>query len=334
MRNNNILVLFIVLTFLFFLSYGAYNMLKPVKVSYRLFEIKQGDTAEDIAEHLYNNALINSVQAFRFIVKFTGKDKNLGAGIYLFEGKYTVWDIIDKFAECKVKLEKVTVPEGLTLKKTAKILAKNNFADYDTLLALANDSVFASKITGFKVKSLEGFLYPETYMLPLGVNEEYILKHLVKSFFAQTAILEFDEFTELSVYEILILASIVERETYRQSEKPTIASVYLNRLEIGMRLQADPTVAYALEEIGKKRRKIYLKDLRIKSPYNTYRNKGLPPTPICSPSVSAIEAVLHPEDTDYLFFCANGRGSHLFTSNYREHLKVLHKLRNKKIRRK
>ena len=143
---------------------------------------------------------------------------------------------------------------------------------------------------------------------------------MVEQHFSQTKDLDFSHSKEMDYYQILILASIVEKEAQFDEEKPTIASVYLNRLEVDMKLQADPTISYILEQKGKKRKKIYYKDLKIDSPYNTYLYKGLPPTPICTPSKSAIKAVLEPEETDYFYFFASGGGKHTFSQTYSQHL--------------
>jgi len=219
-----------------------------------------------------------------------------------------------------VLLNKITIPEGLTAWKTCKLLARKEFGTYQGFLSLCNDSLFAKKLTGFNIPNLEGFLYPETYHFPEKVTEKFILSHIVKEFFNQTAELDFRPNKKLDFYETIILASIVEREAKIEDEKPTIASVYVNRIKYNYKLQADPTVAYVLELQGKHRKKLYYRDLKIDSPYNTYKHLGLPPTPICSPSKSSIAAVLDPADTDFFFFFADGSGRHEFTQTYQQHI--------------
>jgi len=190
-----------------------------------------------------------------------------------FSGELSLPGVANILKLGKVVLRKATIPEGLTINKTAKVLS-----------------------------------HPETYYFPYEVSEQYIIQTLVQEFFSQTQDCDFAPNKGLSFYETLVLASIVEREARFRDEQPTIASVYLNRIKYNYKLQADPTVAYALELQGKIRKKIYYRDLKIDSPFNTYRNFGLPPSPICSPSVSSIKAVLEPAETDYFFFFANGSG--------------------------
>jgi len=292
----------------------------PKDVNEVLIDISKGESANSIAEKLYEKKVIRSKQVYYLYVKFTNIDKTLSFGKYHFSGKLSFPDVLEILKLGKVVLRKVTIPEGLTVKKTAKILSQYGFVDQEKFITLCTDSLFAKKQTGFSVRTLEGFLYPETYHFPYEVSEQYIIKALVQEFFKQTQDFDFVPNKDLSFYETLILASIVEREARFRDEQPTIASVYLNRIKYNYKLQADPTVAYALEEQGKLRRKIYYRDLNIDSPYNTYKNFGLPPSPICSPAVSAIKAVLKPAETDYFFFFANGSGRHEFNQTYQQHI--------------
>ena len=292
----------------------------PKQVNEVLMEIKKGETALSIAQKLSDHRVIRSKNSFYVFIKLTKSEGFLNYGKYLFKGKLALSDVIDTIKSGKVVLRKVTIPEALSVRKTCKLLAKEEFGDFQQFLDICNDPQIAKQFTGFSISSLEGFLYPETYHFPEGVSEKYIISHLVKSFFSQTADLNFVPDEQLDFYDVIILASIVEREARIEKEKPTIASVYLNRLNYHYKLQADPTIAYALEEQGKTRKKIYYKDLNIDSPYNTYKNYGLPPTPICSPYTTSIEATLKPAETDYFFFFANFGGRHEFSQTYAQHL--------------
>jgi len=292
----------------------------PKDVNEVLIDISKGESAHSIAEKLHEKKVIRSKQVFYLYVKFTNIDKTLSFGKYHFSGKLSLPDVLEILKLGKVVLRKVTIPEGLTVKKTAKILSQYGFVDQDKFISLCTDSLFVKKLTGFSVPTLEGFLYPETYHFPFEVSEQYIIRALVQEFFKQTRDFDFVPNKTLDFYETLILASIVEREARFRDEQPTIASVYLNRIKYNYKLQADPTVAYALELTGKIRKKIYYRDLTIDSSYNTYKNFGLPPTPICSPAVSAIKAVLEPAETDYFFFFANGSGRHEFNQTYQQHI--------------
>jgi peptidoglycan lytic transglycosylase G len=301
-------------------AYFAYLLYAPKEINETIISIEQGETAKSIANRLYNKNLIRSKEAFYLYIKATGAQGQLSFGKYLLKGRIHMLDVISLIKSGKVYLRRVTIPEGLTAWKTCRLLARKDFGEYNKFLSLCKDSTFAKKNTGFNIPNLEGFLYPETYHFPDDASEEFIISHIVKEFFNQTAELNFVPNENLDFYETIILASIVEREAKINDEKPTIASVYVNRLKYNYKLQADPTIAYFLELQGKTRKKIYYKDLKIKSPYNTYLNYGLPPTPICTPSVSSIAAVLNPAETDYFFFFANGTGRHEFTRTYKQHL--------------
>ncbi len=312
-------------------SIGSYVMslfFLPKRVNEVLVEIKKGETALSIAQKLSDHRVIRSKNSFYIFVKLTKSDGILSYGKYLFKGRLALSDVIKTIKSGKVVLNKITIPEGLSVRKTCKLLAKEEFGDFQQFLDICKNPKIAKQLTGFSISSLEGFLYPETYHFPEGVSEKYIISHLVKSFFSQTADMNFVPDEQLDFYEVIILASIVEREARIEKEKPTIASVYLNRLNYHYRLQADPTIVYALEEQGKIRKKIYYKDLSIDSPYNTYKHYGLPPTPICNPSVSSIQAVLEPEETDYFFFFATGTGQHEFTKTYDQHINQQNIMKN------
>jgi len=314
-------VIFIFLILL--ISIGSYVMFLfflPKRVNEVLVEIKKGETALSIAQKLSDHSVIRSKNSFYIFIKLTKSDGILSYGKYLFKGRLALSDVIEIIKSGKVVLCKVTIPEGLSVRKTCKLLSKEKFGDFQCFMEICNDSQIAKQFTGFSISSLEGFLFPETYHFPEGVSETYIISNLVKSFFSQTADLNFIPDEQLDFYEVIILASIVEREARVEEEKSTIASVYLNRLNYHYKLQADPTIAYVLEERGKTRKKIYYKDLSIDSPYNTYKHYGLPPTPICNPSVTSIQAVLKPEETDYFFFFATGSGRHEFTKTYDQHI--------------
>jgi UPF0755 protein len=322
------IILVVVLLFVILALYVVFLVFLPKSVNEVIIDISKGESAQLIANKLYEKDVIHSKKVFYLYVKFSGIDKTLSFGKYHFSKKLSLPDVVKILKLGKVVLRKVTIPEGLTVKKTAKILSQYGFADQDKFIILCNDSLFARKLTGFSVSSLEGFLYPETYHFPYEVSEQYIIKILVQEFFSQTRDCDFSPNRALDFYETLVLASIVEREARFRDEQPTIASVYLNRIKYNYKLQADPTVAYALELQGKIRKKIYYRDLKIDSPFNTYKNFGLPPSPICSPAISSIKAVLKPAETDFFFFFANGSGRHEFNQTYQQHINQQN-LRNK-----
>lgn len=304
---------------LMIIGYNINLLYFPTTVDEVLLTVERGDSAQTIATKLLQKGIIRNDLLFYLYVRIRGLQGSLDFGTYLFDGKLSMADVVEIIQQGKVKLNRITIPEGLTIRKTSRLLAKKGFGDYAKFRSLAYDTTFVRTCTGFNVPSLEGFLFPETYFFPDGVSEEFILKHMAREFFRQTASLNFEPNENLSFYETITLASIIEREARFDDEKPIIASVYLNRIEDNLKLQACPTVAYTLEQMGKSRERLYYRDLQIDSPYNTYRNYGLPPTPICSPSKSSIEGVLHPAQTNYFFFFANN-GRHVFSQTYDQHM--------------
>ncbi|MDP8269255.1 MAG: endolytic transglycosylase MltG [Candidatus Tenebribacter davisii] len=317
--TKKVIIIFSIIILLWIL-YIVSLVVIPKNIDEVLIDISKGETARTIANKLYDKDIIRSKKVFYLYVKFTNIDKTLSYGKYHFSGELSLTDVAEVLKLGKVVLRKVTIPEGLTISKTAIVLSQYGFVDQVKFINLCNDSLFARKLTGFSVSSLEGFLYPETYHFPYEVSEQYIIRSLVQEFFSQTKDLDFVPNKERTFYETLILASIVEREARFIDEQPIIASVYLNRIKYNYKLQADPTVAYALEKLGKIRKKIYYRDLSIDSPYNTYKYSGLPPTPICSPSISSINAIFNPAETDYFFFFANSSGHHEFNQTYQQHI--------------
>ncbi|MFC1888080.1 endolytic transglycosylase MltG [Candidatus Cloacimonadota bacterium] len=311
----------LLLVILIFIIQAVTLFFKPIQLDEVFVQIENGDSAIKIAQKLADQGVITSKAWFYIYVKLTGVSHELSFGKYMFYGDYKLTDVVNKIRAGEIYLKRITIPEGLTVKKTCRRLSRNGFGDYDSLKALANDSTFARKLTGFAIPSLEGFLYPETYHFPEDITEEEVLSNMVRRFFIQTAELDFEPREEMDFYEIIVMASIVEKEAHYDDEKPKIASVYLNRIEYKMKLQADPTIAYILEQMGRSRKKLYYKDLTISSPYNTYINTGLPPTPICSPALNSIRSVLYPLETDYFFFFANSKSRrHIFSQTYSQHL--------------
>jgi UPF0755 protein len=324
-----LVVLLSALIILLLVGYAGFMFFEPIENGGVSITINKGEAAAHIAKKLYNNKVIRSKIWFRVYLMLTDSENELKFGRYLFADSMSLIQVINKLKRGEVLLKDVTIPEGLTIRKTCKILSDENLGDYTKFVSLCSDSLLVKKLTGFSKPSLEGFLYPETYSFSDYDSEEFIISHLVKRFFKETSELDFVPNDVLDFYNTIVLASIVEKEAMRDDEKPLIADVYLNRIESGHKLQADPTVAYILELEGKHRSKIYYRDLEIDSPYNTYKYKDLPPTPICNPSVSAIKAVLEPADTDYFFFFANNKGRHIFSQTYSQHLSGLKKQRSK-----
>jgi UPF0755 protein len=225
-----------------------------------------------------------------------------------------------------------TVPEGLTIQEVAALAAQRLGIPDKAFIAAARDSLAASRLLGMAVPSFEGFLRPETYILPADINAKELVRLMAEGF--QSAWRpQWDarlDSLNMSRLELVTLASIVEGEARADDERETIAGVYRNRLRIGMALQADPTVQYAISlKRGRRKSRLFEKDYQFKSPYNTYLNPGLPPGPVNSPSRRSLEAALYPADVRYLYFVARPDGRHVFSRTYSEHLRAIRQIRSR-----
>ena len=292
-----------------------YVINKPVlRAEDTLFLVKKGDSLPTIAQSLQDSGLLENKYLFILYAKINKLYPQIKAGEYLVENGTSLVELGEKLTSGKVYLRKVTFPEGVTSKEVADILQKTEF------LASQNPEIPA-----------EGSILPETYTFIRGDSPQKVISQAQK---AMTDILEQawnerDKDLPLkNKEEMLILASIVEKETGVAAERMQVASVFVNRLRLGMLLQTDPTVIYALTN-GKEdlNRALTRKDLAIDSPYNTYKYAGLPPTPICNPGKDAIFAVAHPDKTPYLYFVASGSGGHNFAATLSEHNENVRKWR-------
>ncbi len=292
-----------------------YAINQPLKISEdTLFLVNKGDSLNKIAQSLQDKKLVNDKYIFILFSKINRIYPQIKAGEYLFNGEFSIKQTAEKLSSGKVYLRKVTFPEGLTSTEIAKILHKENFLSKDEFAAPA-----------------EGSILPETYTYMRGDSPKKIIKQAQKAMqnVLEQAWQERDQNLPLqSKEELLILASIVEKETGIGMERAQVASVFVNRLRLGMLLQTDPTVIYALTN-GKEdlNRPLTRKDLSIDSPYNTYKYTGLPPTPICNPGKDAIYAAAHPSETPYLYFVASGNGGHNFAATLSEHNENVRKWR-------
>jgi len=291
---------------------------KPTKVT-----VPRDSTVQQIAEIAYNNSLIKNKTFFVLLSKYYKIDKDLKSGIYTFDKKMDLREVLLKFTEGGIPpYVKATIPEGYTLREVEEVFIKNKICSKEDFeRGVSNIDKYRDYIFD-GVDTLEGFLYPDTYFFEREKVEKDI-KMMLENFKSKCSHLFKEYKGDLSNYEVLILASIVEKEAQIDEERKIIASVFINRLKLGMKLQADPTLKYVLPDAGYT---LTSKELEIDSPYNTYKYAGLPPTPICNPSVKSIEAVIHPAKTDFLYFVAKGDGTHLFAETYDEHLKNIRKV--------
>ena len=241
-------------------------------------------------------------------------DRKLTPGRYDFRGKVSCRSVLDKLEKADFVNIKVTIYEGAAIWAVASILARHMDVDSVEIIRLSNDSDF---LQSMQLTTLEGYLFPETYFFPWGAQTKKMLSEMVAMYHQKTDKVWSETIPGgLSREEIIVLASIVEAEAQIEAEKPTIASVYHNRLKRRMKLDADPTVIYGLGGLD---RPLNRRDLQRDTPYNTYMRKGLPVTAINSPGLSAIKAALHPAETDFLYFVADGSGGHRFARSNSEH---------------
>lgn len=280
-------------------------------------KIKRGESLSQIANKLYSEGVIEHPFWFKVWSKLTGNERKIKAGYYIFNKPSSIRSVSKILTLGKSIEVKVTIPEGATLKEIVDILFKECDVDKDKFLRLSQDSEYV-KGFGIKSSSLEGYLFPETYLISYGADPEEIIPRMVKEFF-HTFTPEFKSRANrlgFSMEEVVILASLIEKESGVEYEKPIISGVYHRRLQKGLPLQCDATIQYILP---KHKPRLTYADLKIPSEYNTYLNRGLPPTPIGSPGKSSIEAALWPKKTDYLYFVARGDGTHIFSRTLTQH---------------
>jgi UPF0755 protein len=299
---------------------GVIYLFAPTGDSEKRIVIKPGASTAQIARQLHREGIISSQVGFQIIAKLEGVSGKLKAGNYLISGRLTPWQVARRLARGSVDIVTITIPEGFTAQQIASLAEKNGICTKGEFLKLARspNKELRELAAGLPAgKSLEGFLFPDTYRLDPGADGEELIALMLKRF-SQVAPAALSE-SSLSFYETVILGSIIEKEAKLQKERPLISAVFHNRLQKGMRLQSCATVAYAL---NKSHTKLSYKDLELDSPYNTYRKAGLPPEPISNPGLASLRAAARPAKVDYLYFFALGDGSHHFSRTYKEHLEL------------
>ncbi|MEE8484020.1 MAG: endolytic transglycosylase MltG [Nitrospinota bacterium] len=287
-------------------------------------EIKSGSTATQVAKMLEEREIIRSKLAFSIVARYAGQSARLKAGEYELDPSMSAAEILDVLVEGRVVLYSVTVQEGLTIWQTAKTIAAQGFSDYDSLVNAAGDPAIL-QLFKIDAPNAEGYLMPETYRFNKGATAVEIISKMIFTFSKKVEPLrkKYQDSSPLSFGEIVILASIIDKETGNIEEYDLISAVFHRRLKKKMLLQADPTVIYAIPDFDGNIRK---EDLEIDSPYNTYKYRGLPPGPIANPGLKAIEAAYRPADADYLYFVATKKdGRHYFSRTLVEHNEAVKK---------
>jgi UPF0755 protein len=283
-------------------------------------EIPPGARSLAIGERLVAGGVIRDVRTYRLALWLSGQGKRLKAGEYRFDHAMTPLEVIDKIARGDAYVLTLTFPEGLTIGEMSKIFEAHGLGPASAFIDAAKDT---SPIRDLDpaARNLEGYLFPEPYAVPRKTDAPKLVRLMMGRFervFTQD-LRDLAGARQLSIRQAVTLASIVERETARAEERPLVAAVYITRLRIGMPLQCDPTVIYALQQEGRYTGNLRHDDLAFDSPYNTYRYRGLPPGPIASPGRASLEAAVDPADADYLYFVSRNDGSHVFARTLDEH---------------
>ncbi|MGD8700876.1 MAG: endolytic transglycosylase MltG [Desulfosarcina sp.] len=297
----------------------------------KLFVIAPGQGLTETADALRRDGLVSDALRFTILARLDKKDKLLKAGEYFLSTGMTPNEILGQLVEGRVHLYRLTIPEGYNLVQIAAAVAAAGLESEKNFLETARNPQTAGAL-GIDAQTMEGYLFPDTYYFPRGLDSATIIATMVKQF--RTAFKpEWEQQAKrlgLSVHEVVTLASIIEKETGVPEERPLIASVFHNRLKRGMRLETDPTVIYGIPDFdGNLKRK----HLQTYTPYNTYKIKGLPPGPIASPGALAMEAALFPAQSNYYYFVSKKDGTHQFSATIGEHNAAVRKYQLRKRKR-
>jgi UPF0755 protein len=286
--------------------------------------VKEGETLSGVAGELKEAGIISSTTLFKLEARARGEDAEIKPGAYRISPGEGRGEIIDKFASGDtISALEVTIPEGLTIAQTAQTIEEQSGIPASEFETAAESTSYGYPFLGEPAKSTEGFLFPKKYELKENTDATWMVERLLEQYSLETSNLDLagaESRLGLSEYELITVASLVEKESASREERPQIASVIYNRLRAGMPLQIDASVQYAL---GKPKEKLSLDDLKVESPYNTYKHTGLPPGPIASPGKDSIQAAIEPADTNYLYYVLEADGkNHFFTDDYDEFLEA------------
>jgi UPF0755 protein len=299
------------------LSIAFYNQSISSQKKPLIFRITQGESTTEIVEKLKNQGIRPQTHYLLLLAKWSGKLKQIKAGEYSIPSDATPKQLLEKLRKGQVVLHKITFPEGITFEQMLKRLASESALSH--ALNNLDDKAIMAEI-GHSGEYPEGLFYPDTYLFSLHATDKQILKlsyRLMQKKLMQAWTSRASDLPYKTPYQALIVASLIEKETKKNRERPIVASVILRRLEIGMRLQIDAAVLYGLS--GQDQLVLRHSDLTIDTPYNTYTNNGLPPTPIAMPGMASIQAALHPALSKALYYVAKGDGSHIFSNTLQEH---------------
>jgi UPF0755 protein len=305
--KNKTIIIAVSILMVVFVTIKIVTLPPAIRIA-KLVEIPEGATAESVAEILEEKGVIKRSEWFLYLTNRYRVQEKLQAGIYEFSGRVPLRRVISKIVMGDVLLVRVTIPEGYTVKDIAKTLEKKKLCKSDEFIEYAEK------------EKLEGFLFPDTYLFPHKVSVEAIVNTMFRRFKNVFEGIYGEEITDANfhkVKDIVIVASIVEKEAMYNDGKDIIAGIIHRRLKKKMPLQSCATVLYAM---GKPKARLSSADLKIRSPYNTYIHKGLPPGPICNPGLYSLKSAINPPKTDYLYFVSMGNGRNYFSKTYQEHI--------------
>lgn len=320
-------------------AFGAWVLLAEVQPykgyagEEQFVDIPPGTGPAAIGRRLADAGVIRDTLSFRIELLRSGSGRRLQAGEYRFDRAMTVKEVVAKIARGDVYLLPITFREGLTIREMAQLYESRGFGAAAEFIAAAADARPVRELDP-AARDLEGYLFPDTYAMPRQSTAGQLVAQMVAAFEkALTPQLRAQaEARGLNVRELVTLASIVEKETGKAEERPLVSAVYWNRLKIGMGLQCDPTVIYALQRVDRYTGNLTREDLQFDSPYNTYRYRGLPPGPIAAPGRASLEAAANPADAPYLYFVSRGDGSHVFATTLDEHNRNVYEFQKKPYR--
>ncbi|MGC8765427.1 MAG: endolytic transglycosylase MltG [Brevinematia bacterium] len=310
--------------FLFFLI-SACSFLKTENNSDVLFEIKKGENFSSVVKRLKEERIVSNPFLFRWQARITGSLHKLKFGIYQIKAHESYSSVIKKFYNGKSFAVNLTIPEGYNIFEIAELLESKNLIKKELFLSELKNPELLRYLNLPPSASMEGYLFPDSYSIPLNYSGYQIVKIFLDRFkeIVNEEILNMIRKRGLNLKEILTMASIIEKEAKFDFEKPIISGVYYNRIRKGYRLQADPTLIYALMLDNKYDGNIRKRDFEYDSRYNTYKHFGLPPGPICNPGKTSILAAIFPADVEYLYFVAKPDGTHHFSKTLEEHNKAV-----------
>jgi UPF0755 protein len=315
---------------LIFLLAALHAVFGPVhwKGTKKTIEVRQGEGARVVAARLKEAGIIKSPAAFRRLARLSGTDKKIKVGAYSFLSGVSLYDVLKHMASPKAGVVTLFVPEGATIKKIGGLVQSSLGVDSALFVAFCRSREFV-RSQGVAAASMEGYLFPSSYEFYWKVPPEEVIAKMHEGFKNawKEVSAEIPKPETLSLEKIVTMASLIEAETGVDSERVIVSQVFHRRLKLGYPLQCDPTVIYAM---GETKRLLSREDLKFRSPYNTYQNRGLPPGPICNVGKAALAAALAPASTKYLYFVANGDGGHIFTETLEQHNRAIYQLKRER----